>query len=194
MPAMMDAEDIMTAIEGHRKINRVQAGDSSEGWTEMSGTSHFIYGSVFPGDLNWVSKYKFRSGGAMDIVHRFDPNRWGTSSWDVVRAAWERTPWSFVADWFVNFGDWLASLREIELEVAQSYASIAIEAETKVSPGSGNWHWSDSDVTFRTLFISRKVDIEPPALPLIDKRWRTINRTIDLISLTLALLKRSTKR
>jgi hypothetical protein len=190
MPAMMDAEDILAAIKGHKAINRVQAGDRSEEPLKLSGSYDFLYGSSFPGTLEWESEYTYGAGGAMDISKRFDPNRWGTSAWDVLRATWERTPWSFVFDWFINVGDFLSSLREIELEVVQSYASVAIEAKTKVSCSSSEWHWSISPLTYDSFYISRIIDVEPPAFPLVDKRWRNLTRTIDLISLLLATFKR----
>jgi hypothetical protein len=194
MPAMMDAEDLLKAMSGFPKIDRVQAGSRSEGWIDHSGSCVYNWLYSRPVNISWQGKYKYGTGGAIDIHHRSDPNNFGTQPWDVVRAAWERTPWSFVFDWFVNVGDWLASLREIELSVAQSYASIAIEAETKVTlENSGAVYTDVNPVTYNSLYISRIIDIEPPTFPLVDKRWNNITRSIDLISLALATIKRIAK-
>lgn len=192
LPAMMDAEDLMQAIKGRVKIDRVQDGDRSNGYEELGGTSYYTGALCSDQPCVWQSKFKYGAGGAIDMYSRFDPNPWGTSSWDVLRATWERIPWSFVFDWFVNMGDWLASLREIEIDYAQSYATIAIEAETKVE--FPTWVMDHNVVTIKTLLISREIDIEPPTLPLVDKKWGNITRYIDLISLTIGVLKRILKQ
>jgi hypothetical protein len=192
MPAMMDAEDIARAVKGTARIDRVQDGDRSDGFQEMSGTSYYTGTLCTTYACEWRSKYKYGLGGAIDIYSRNDPSHWGFQNWDVLRATWERIPWSFVADWFVNFGDWLASLRDANVSYAQSYASFAIEAETTVS--FPEWHADKDEVVIRSFLQNRIIDLEPPSLPLIDRRWRNLNRTIDLISLLTAIIRRSTTR
>jgi hypothetical protein len=192
MPAMMDAEDLMAALKGRTKIDRVQDGDRSDGYQELNGTGYYTGAMCMDQPCQWRSRYKYGAGGAIDMYSRFDPHPWGTSSWDVVRATWERIPWSFVFDWFVNVGDWLASLREIEIEYAQSYATYAIEAETKVS--FPTWVMDHNEVTINTLLISRIINLEPPIHPLVDKNWQNVLRTLDLISLTVGTIKSVLKR
>lgn len=187
LPAMMDAEDLIALFQKRQQIDRVQDGDRSDGYQAMSGSGDLDLGWAQPWTCLWQSKYKYGLGGAIDMHTRFDPARFGTSAHDVVRAVWERIPWSFVFDWFVNVGDWLASLREIEIDYAQSYATFAIEAETKVS--FPEWTMDVEKVTFKTFHMSRIVDLEPPTFPLVDRRWRNITRTIDLISLTIGTLR-----
>jgi hypothetical protein len=188
MPAMLDAEAIMQAINGRMRIERVQDGDRSDGYQSMEGTGY--YHGLDPAGIacQWTSNYRYGAGGAIDMYTRFDPNPFGTSGWDVVRAVWERIPWSFVFDWFVNVGDWLASLREIDIDYAQSYATFAIEAETQVK--FPQWVMDKETVTYKALLIDRIIDLEPPAVPLVDKEWGRTLRYIDSISLTIGVLKR----
>jgi hypothetical protein len=131
-------------------------------------------------------------GGAIDIYSRYDPHEWGTSAQDIVAAAWERIPFSFVADWFINVGDWLASLRSLEIAYAQSYATYAIESRTFLQEGT-DVYMDESPVLYSYL-QERIVNLEPPPFPLIDKKWANCTRMIDLISLTIGMLKGILKR
>jgi hypothetical protein len=187
MPAMMDAEAIIEALEGPKIKDRVQDGDL---WTDtIKGEySHGNWFNKWPGEYSWKGDIRVGCGGAMDILFLNDPSKWGTSSWDVVRASWERIPFSFVADWFVNFGDWLASLRDANVVFAQSYATYAIDVKYEVS--LNNWEAMDEyPSTIHAVLIDRIVDVEPPKLPLIDRRWRNIYRTIDVIAFATMMLR-----
>lgn len=193
MPAMMDAENIIAAIKPRMKIDRVQDGDKSDGIQTMNGTGHLQLGTgPSPLNIDWESTYRYGCGGAIDMYSRFDPNPYGTSNWDVLRATWERIPWSFVFDWFVNVGDWLSSLRSIEIDYAQSYATFAIEAETKLD--FSNWTNSPDIFQVNTVLVDRIVNLEPPTLPLVDKNWGRTLRYIDSISLIIGTLKNVLKR
>jgi len=47
------------------------------------------------------------------------------------QALYELTPWSFVIDWFLPIGDWIANLTALKgLELAETYKTIFIEMET----------------------------------------------------------------
>lgn len=186
MPAMLDAEDLITALKPDRMIDRVQDGSRIER-TKISGLAEQDWSPYGWLPIQWECYFKTGVGSALDILKRFDPAPWGTSSWDVIRATWERIPFSFIFDWFVNVGDWLTSLRSLEIVYAQSYATYAVESRTYISAGANqtltNGQWCDS---FR---MERIIDLEPPSNPLIDRRWRNCLRTIDLISLTIGMLK-----
>jgi hypothetical protein len=75
--------------------------------------------------------------------------------------AWELLPWSFVADWFGNFGQWLGSLSDfIGLELTNT-------AVTKMHNSNGEWvvppPWNLSyDIS--TFQIIRGGSLEPPKL------------------------------
>jgi hypothetical protein len=190
MPAMMDVEDMIAAIKPQVRIDRVQDGDRPD--------VQRLYGTCYdhgmtnvhpskPEAWGWKSEVRAGLGGAIDIYQRSDPHEFGTSNWDVVRAAWEIIPFSFIADWFVNVGDWLASLRSLEIEYAQSYCTFAISSETTLLPGDEMILEGTPKV--KTFLMERIVNLEPPSAPLVDRRWQNCLRTIDLISLTVGILR-----
>lgn len=186
LPAMMDAEDIMRAVKGSVRIDRVQ--DGIKGTPRiMTGSNQWVSPSMGTTTVNWTSKYEVSGGGAIDLSMRHDPHEWGTSAWDILRAGWEIIPFSFVFDWFIEVGDWLASLREIDLEIAQSYATIAVEAETTIDVS--NWSNIGDDFLWKTFWMERVVDLEPPSTPHIDRNKLSLLRQIDAASLTLGILR-----
>lgn len=187
MPAMMDAEDIIAATKGVRRIDRVQDGDRSDGIEKTSGTGFLIGAACGDWHANWRAECRYGLGGAIDMYKRFDPHPYGFSEWDVLRATWERIPWSFVVDWFINVGDWLASLREIEIDYAQSYATFCME--TKVYVDFPEWVMTPTTVCYDSLLISRITDLDVPTLPLVDKNWGRTLRYIDSISLIVGMLR-----
>lgn len=191
LPAMMDAEAVIKVIKGIATVDRVQDGDRLVD-QRTSDTSYVKMGQRdYSYPCQWETEWKFGAGAALDVISRFDPSPWGFTPVDVTRAVWERIPWSFVADWFINVGDWLATLREVEFELAQSYASFALECETKVT--FTGWYESKwvacEPVTYKTLQIMRYVDIEPPPGPLVDLKWNSIIHTIDAISLVVGMFR-----
>jgi len=190
LPTMLDVEDLISAFQKQVKINRVQDGSPKEE-LEFSGTfSRLGYGAGnYDVDFVYEANVTVSAGGALDILMRYDPAPWGTSAMDVVMAAWERIPFSFIFDWFIQVGDWLASYRDVEVKFAQSYASFAVESTVRVKSCEPYYKVSGADIELGSLLIRRKIDLEPPTLPLIDKRFLNITRTIDLISLTIGILK-----
>lgn len=189
MPAILDANSLLAAIKPQVKIDRVQDGNRVE--TSISGTFGDIYwpGTTkqFSATSKWSTELKVGCGGAMDIHSRFDPSEWGTGLNDIIAAGWEGIPFSFLFDWFINVGDWIASLRKIEIDAAQTYATYAINAKTIFSPGSVQYPSGFPEIE---IFLqTRIVDLELPILPLVDKEWANITRTVDLITLTVGMLK-----
>jgi hypothetical protein len=196
MPTMMEVEDMIAAMKPQQVIDRVQDGDRPKEPIHVSGTfySHRwmpSYSNTM--EIPWRSKITYGIGGAMDMHYRKQTKleEFGLSSWDAIRGTWEAIPLSFVFDWFVNVGDWLASLRELEVVYAQSYATYAIQVETDVLQGKD---MTVETQTATSFLMSRIVNLEPPVLPLVDRRWRNTLRTIDAISLTIGMLKSILKK
>lgn len=186
VPAMLDIEDFIAAIKPPKEIDRVQDGFRKE-WDDYLHVHTGNWWYYQPAQWRVHAEYKLGVGGAMDILHRFDPSPWGTSAHDVLSAAWEIVPFSFIFDWFVNLGDWLASVREIDVSYAQSYATYAIEAKYDFESLNGEMLGENPQIS---VFRQRRViELEPPSLPLVDKDWANVLRTVDLISLSAAILK-----
>lgn len=186
LPAMLDAQDIMEALKPPKEVDRVQDGLSLE--YETSGD--FTSGNWFnyqPAEWEWSAKTKVRCGGAMDIVSKFDPSPWGTGAWDVVLGAAEVIPLGFVLNWFLNFEDWLASLRDANVTIAQSYATYAIDVDCEFK--SVNGQFLGENHRMHVYQQERITGVEPPSLPLIDKHWVNLLRTVDAITLTTGMIK-----
>jgi hypothetical protein len=194
MPAILDVTDLIKAFKGGDPINQVQSGKQS--MKTVTGESDFVFhkgsSNEFHATNQWESEIVCRCGSKMQIVRRVDPAEWGTGLHDVLMGAWERIPFSFLADWFINVGDWLASIRPIDLEYAQTYATFAVDVKTKV--GSGSFQAAGDELQIHAFLQDRVVGIEPPRLPLIDTQWANCTRYVDLISLTVGMLKSILKR
>jgi hypothetical protein len=187
LPAMLDAEDLIAAFKPQRLIDRIQDGNKFESKYVSTIETGVWANGMAPWLINDCEVvYKVGLGGALDILKRYDPSEWGVSAMDILRAGYEIIPLSFVFDWFLNVEKWLTSLRSVEIKYAQSYATFAIEATHTFK--DGNYYFIEP-LVIRTFLMDRIIDVEPPRLPLVDKRWANCLRIIDLISLTIGLLK-----
>jgi hypothetical protein len=186
MPAMLDAEDLIRALKPPKQIDRIQDGLERK-WEDTLFVTTGNWWYSIPAEWSVKAKYKLGSGGALDIISLNDPSEWGTSNWDVVRASWEIIPFSFIFDWFVNFGDWLTTLRDVEVVFAQSYATYAIEAEYEFEPLNGEMQGENPVI--KVFRQERIIDVEPPRIPLVDRHWSNLLRKVDLITLTVGILK-----
>lgn len=190
MPAMLEVGDLLSAIKPQEQIDRVQDGNRLEDQLETGTLLHRGWTASSPTvwEYPWTMEWKAGLGCALDISSRFDPAPWGTSAVDVALGIWERTKFSFLIDWLINVGDYIASLRSLEIVYAQSYCTYAIEAVTTIN-SSDRLSFENGNPKVKTFLMERIVDLEPPTHPLIDRRWRNCLRTIDLISLTIGMLK-----
>lgn len=192
LPAMMDAEDIIAAMKEQLPIDRVQDGMKKTDWKKATGSVHadVCSYSPWPIDINWKSEYRYSGGGAIDMTPLDRSHDWGVSAYDIVRAGWEVIPFSFVLDWFLNVGDWLASWRTADVDVIQSYATVALEGRSEIeSVDQPTWFNMGDDYYAETLHIVRETDIEPPTLPRFEKEKLSLFRQIDAAALTLGILR-----
>lgn len=195
-PAMLEVESIMEifAEKQNELVDRVQDGSRSDKPELHTGTLELLgYGSGHTDiQIEWTSDVKYGVGGAIDVISRHDPAKWGTSAQDVLLGTWNRIPWSFVIDWFINVNDWLTSLRSVEVVIAQSYATYAVDATTTII--SAEPYVLHGTPKYHGFHMDRIVDVERPTLPLVDKRWRNILRSIDAISLIIGTFKSAMQR
>jgi hypothetical protein len=198
MPLMMDVESLIgLVLDKDIPVDRVQDGDRNSEPLIDSGT--FIMKGHGRGYVDiscpWTSEVNYGCGSALDVLFRYDPAPYGSSLQDIIAAGWERIPFSFIFDWFVNVGDWLATLRDVQFTLAQSYATYAVESKVTVT-GSDPYNLCNGpqDLEVSAFSMSRITDIEPPTLPLVDARWRNTLRTLDLISLIIGTIKSVLKR
>jgi hypothetical protein len=192
LPSMMDIEDLVNVITDKTRSSRVQTGSQND--IQESGTFTLLGygGGYYDIDIPWNADISCRCGTAIDTFCRVDPHKFGFSAMDMLRAAWERLPYSFVSDWFIDLGSWLTTLRDVHVEMAQSYASFAITSKTTLK--SATYWQMNGESHHETFVLSRITDIEPSQFPLADRNIWSLNRSIDAISLTLSLLKSTLKR
>ena len=192
LPAMLDAQEMLEAIKPQAKIDRIQTGMSKKTFN----TTGTVYANGWWGAYNyeipWSQTLTVSGGCAMDITKRLDPAQWGTSAIDCLRASWEIIPFSFVFDWFVSMGDFLTTLRDVELEIAQSYATFAIESEITLHAGPDVYQTYDPKI--RTVAIKRLVDLDQPWHPMVNNSWFNTVRTVDSLALATGILKGILKR
>jgi hypothetical protein len=187
LPAMLDAEELMGALKPPKEINRVQDGLREEYDVSGTSTSGDWFRTKSTTEVTTRGKQRVGCGGAMDIISKMDTSPWGTSSWDVVLGIAEVIPFGFVLNWFVNFEDWLASLRDADVIFAQSYATYAIDCRYEFEIEKGVM--TNGNHVMHIYQQERIINVEPPSLPLIDKHWVTLLRTVDAITLTTGILK-----
>lgn len=190
MPLILSVEELIAVItEKQQFVDRVQDGSRITEPELTHGTfvlENYGYGLVDV-QVPFKASTRWGTGGAIDVLSKFDPAPWGTSAHDTLMAAWERTKLSFVFDWVVNVGDWLASLRTTDVLLAQSYATYAIES--KVEFLDGTYEQMGENPYCSTFLMNRITDVNPPKLPLIDRRWRNTLRTLDATALIIGFLK-----
>lgn len=195
IPTMLDAEDLIAAFTQNEIITRIQSGNRYK--NEWSGVFASGPWSALGGKdihLRYKCTVDVGLGGALDIVSRHDPHEWGMSAYDIMRAAWEVIPFSFVLDWFINISDWLTSLRSLEIELAQSYSSYAINATSKFwsedEDGDDYFVFTNTEAfVAKSFLMDRVIDVEPPSFPIVEREWSSTLRMLDSISLVAGLLK-----
>lgn len=189
LPAMLDAQDLLDAIKPQASIDRVQTGmPKTIVRKEGSIFAATLLGHAFPMEIPWKQEFSYRAGGAIDIFKRTDPSEWGTSAVDVLRAGWEVIPFSFVFDWFVELGDFLTTLRNVDVDYAQSYATYAWDSQIIFYPGD-NVEMSAKQGIIHQAVVNRKIDLKPPTHPKVNKEYFNVLRTVDAISLTVGIIK-----
>lgn len=126
--------------------------------------------------------------------------KWGFRAADVFQAAWELYPLSFVADWFVNIGDFIGALtprsgvnylvqytsaRNI-VDTSYTYGNSSVALYTTVRQPSGQY-------TARAELRNRIPSVGLPALTLRTEFIKSLRhdtfRLLDLFTLTLQRIK-----
>lgn len=192
MPAILSVNDLLAAIKPQAKVDRMQNGKKVKPYTQSGKLySKGWFSTKRDMEIAWSQEIKIGVGAAADLYWRIDPNEWGFSGVDLLRAGWERIPFSFIFDWFVKVGDWLTSLRNVDIGFAQTYATYAVESTVTITGGSMSM---DVNPICKVFVMDRITGLEPPPLPIVDRRWRNVLRTIDSISLIVGVLKGTLNR
>lgn len=197
LPLMLEVENWLSLLKGkNRKKEKIQDGFKEVTYSHI-GHSFSFNNSRIPATYNFMSSYKTSIRGGCGLVVRFqqDLAPFGTGIYDIIQAGWERTMLSFVVDWFVDIGQWLAAFRDTKLDYINGYATIVIEEEVDIIMTSSVGttilnaigHGADSMQTY-AYKMSRKAGIEPSALPRIQPLILKWYRKVDAIALLTGVL------
>lgn len=213
MPLIMDIEMIMDEIEGQLGlscsfIHKKRGTSRYKTSTDYVGTD-YVFGEILVDRrttelIEWktVTTVSYNIDAGWDTTRRlahwgFSPNQW-------LSIAWELVPFSFVADWFVNFGAWLAAVmpkpyikvlgastswkvtREISTKIDRVYVSQPTWTP-QVMPCSSYYYGVEN-------YLERTLQTPIPVTPVINAKILNIKRALDSLSLIWQLVPRRFKR
>lgn len=110
LPLMMDVENVLEALTDLPDVYRqTSRGKKTASATEI--TSEVIGGcSKYSNQFTYTEEVEARSGILYLPTGGFG-RTWGTRLSDIPSTLWELIPYSFVVDWFVNVGDFVAAMQ-----------------------------------------------------------------------------------
>lgn len=134
---------------------------------------------------------------------RFDPNQYGFGLYDALLAGWELLTLSFVIDWFLGIGPWLASLRPMDFKLAyQSNTKVVERVETlrllgaEYAPGYDHLRSKTISTATASETVSRSVScirdtvVHQPVIPLWNVKSLSWVRQLDAVALFIGLCGR----
>jgi hypothetical protein len=132
LPLLLDVDNILQLIRGKERKTKARTGFTED---PISGSKIGRFGFDnwgFPKpywNFRYETKATIHGGCGFRILSQNDASPYGTSLHDVIEAGWELVPLSFVVDWFVDVGQWLASLRNTDLEFSSGYSTVVLEVQ-----------------------------------------------------------------
>jgi hypothetical protein len=195
-PLMLTVQDVLEALEPHRPKEKVQTYKKYKP-VKDSGNFRFTYNEGVH-QFSWRSETRYTCGAALWITFQDDRSPWGTSLHDVIQAGWEIVPLSFVFDWFIDVGQWLAALRDTNLDIGQRYATLTKNKTVEL--------WVDEDAGDQLAYYENPMpgdplrvtgfhmnriigeDVTPSNLPCLDPSKLSLVRRLDALSLLTGLL------
>lgn len=190
MPLILTISDVIKAFKGGRARQKVQHySDNKYVFTHRQAVYPY-YGRPMYFDV--LSTYRVKTGGAIWVESQCDPAPFGTGFWDTLMGTWEVVRLSFVFDWLLDVGTWLASLRNTKLQVEKSYGTKVVDFEKVVSWGSDNPHYTLVEMgepKVKGYKMIREVDISPPLLPALNQEMVKLYHQLDAIALIVGAVK-----
>lgn len=150
-----------TDISGHGHNSFSTSSTISTSWTVAGHPNNNAITQVVMDKLDYDVFYK---GDIAVEVHgdRFLLEQFGVSSLDIVPAAWEAIPWSFLIDYFANVGEMLDSMKLWYANVAWLKLGYRNSRTTNTSPfvgpavfGTIRWYGSGGGGYTLGSFVSR---------------------------------------
>lgn len=214
-PLVLDIQDSLKAIYAQDLRDSLQARDYTQVFGFRSGESRSEFPGASPklGGGTWSSKVtlthkvevkayaKYQVSRESGLLNRM--NDFG--AFDIPRAAWELVPFSFVVDWFVPIGDWLAAVQpKIGVKVISSGVvcvsskdgTRTLTGYTPDGTGAGQWPAPPfplgSSDGFKTKRLTRTIGLPVSPFPTPEVKLN-FKRIADAVSLFKGV-HRSTQR
>jgi hypothetical protein len=118
----------------------------------------------------------------------------GLSGRSIPATVWELTPWSFVADWFVNVGPWIeASVPRPDIQVMGSWVTSISNTTLNLSGGTLTRTLSNPSATYTGSWnsvghsvntVKRVVNPAIPSTPVATIRPLSLQQQVDALSLS----------
>lgn len=191
LPLVSDIHSISKALTSSDVVKpvRLTARGAASDSDSSAGSPYSVSDSLYSGTIVCTSSLEISVRAGILYEHSADwRNDFGFSPSDVPSAAWELLPYSFIADWFVNFGDWiravtpkagvrvLATWTTNKTILTHSFqGNIAPKSVANYSIGGncgGNILEYSEELT-RTPGISVRLAVKPKPLDLGTDRGRT---------------------
>lgn len=135
-PIIMDIEDILDELQHQTFSPRLTARAQQAREIETSVKSTGSKGGInIDFTTHTHTRYIVRATIMYDSIVTPE-KRFGMTWRELPSTAWELTPWSFVADWFINVGDYIRAITP-KLDVRYLSCSHTIERLTTVRRSSG---------------------------------------------------------
>lgn len=115
----------------------------------------------------------------------------------IAPSLWEQIPFSFVADWFYNVGDWLAATNlPPDVTIKGNWTSTLLNFDDTykctdfwMMMNSVKRHGSFGSKSYKYFTHDRRTNRPLPTLPSVVDKWSTITHAADACSLLLGPIK-----
>lgn len=173
-PLLQDLYQLMLAVEGRSK-NRGLVFRGAKRVTQTADVSSDPAHYPMPGQQSCTVKYKVILTEATTVVRNL-------GLLDPATVAWEKTPWSFVVDWFIPIGNYLSALGfffgldAVAVKVVFQETSVALQ-NTSVwknnRPTGDDWLANMSFIGKRVVMVRTvgPVDVPKPNLKSLAKAF-----------------------
>lgn len=171
-------------------IIKSRAGGGEPQWvhTDFAAAQSWLYGYYW----GTVSKSEY----VKRTVTVYSQRQWNLQSSlgldlsGVLGAAWERIPYSFVLDWFINFGDWLKAIMPVSgvthlgMSTSTQHVSEEVVEVKQIGQSAKGYRTSVSSVAkLKNSTYYRWTDHVPQLLPAASPYLGNIARMIDSVGL-----------
>lgn len=215
-PAMLDMVSIVKNVSSlyDRTFNRrlvVRAGQVRKRNTSRSFTAaplvNYYAGWLVSGSVTTTHQISCNAGVICTVQRTLSDtllSDFGMDGGAALATAWELTPFSFVADWFVNVGPWLNAIAPppgitpmgnwvtTVDETSSTYVNGLLNNtgyRDGTAPNLGSWGGS----TVKSVEVTRETGVDLPT-PVALANWASVTHAVDAAALSLEPILKVIKR